>query len=451
MITIGRRKPSIRSGSWQRTETAWRAVLLALVMVIPVSERLVAKTCSVSQVTHTSFSGQIPNTNAVGGISSNGLSIVFQSDAEPIPGSNPETNFEIWLFDVATSSFTQVTDTSAGEDNVRPSISGDGLWVVFEGSAGLTSSGHGEIMAYDVAASSFIQITDTPTTASHYAAINGDGSRISFASTADLVPGGNADGNQELFLYDRGANAFTQITSTVGGHTDTSSLDWSGNLVAFDSTADVVPGGNTDGNTELYVYDVQAGTTTQITSTVGGGSYAPSLSRNGEWISFQSNRDLVPGGNTDGSLEVFLYNMASATFTQVTDLVGSESYGTSIDWPGRWVAFASFNDPVGMNPDGNNELFLYDAAAGPIMQITDTTGPPFFYMMDTAISDDGQRIAFDSFSDPTGENGDGNGEIFLATCASTLAPAIPTTSTTGGISLLILMLVAAGWILRRSA
>ena len=46
--------------------------------------------------------------------------------------------------------------------------------------------------------------------------ISGDGARIAFVSNSDLT-GGNADSNEEIFLYNTATNSFTQVTHTIGG------------------------------------------------------------------------------------------------------------------------------------------------------------------------------------------------------------------------------------------
>ena len=42
---------------------------------------------------------------------------------------------------------------------------------------------------------------------------------------------------------------------------------------AVEVPADVVPGGNADGNSEVFLYDLSGGVTTQITATAGGDSH----------------------------------------------------------------------------------------------------------------------------------------------------------------------------------
>jgi WD40-like Beta Propeller Repeat len=112
------------------------------------------------------------------------------------------------------------------------------------------------------------------------ATISDDGKTLAFISTRDLVPAvGNADGNPELFLcrttggFAPGTNTLVQATKTadevVGPKTfpqfqQNPSLSANGNVVSFLSTANLAPGktnnddgsaGDGHGNAEVYVAD----------------------------------------------------------------------------------------------------------------------------------------------------------------------------------------------------
>lgn len=436
---------------WAVTFVLAGGVFLGLITPGPA----MAQPCTVDQVTDTTGDPNFPNLNGHPSISTDGLFIAFQSNAEPVAASNPDGNSEIWLYGVETGVFSQITVTNGPGNNARPAISGDGLWVVFEGANELFPGGISQIALFDVAGASLLQITNVVSGSVFYPEINSDGTLISFISTADIVAGENTDGNPELFLYDRTADTFSQVTHTPAGGTELSSLNATGSLVAFQSTADVVAGGNADGSTEVFLHDVVTATTTQITSFGSGGSYYPALSADGAWITFHSDRDLVPGSNLDASIEIFLYNIAGGTFTQVTDLTGPESYSPSINSDGTKIAFVSFNNPVGSNPDFNNELFVFDVSTAEITQVTETVGPGYLYMMVVSISGDGETVAFHSYSDVTGGNQDGNAEIYLADCApdqpAQPGPAIPVASGLGLAMLTALTALAALQILRRNA
>src|SRR5262245_4060533 len=81
---------------------------------------------------------------------------------------------------------------------------------------------------------------------------------------------------------------------------------------------------------------------TQLTTTsgctAGGfvGNVYPSLSKAGGKVAFTSSCDLVPGGNPDQNVELFVMNVNGSGLTQLTSSTGGVgSMHTSIDWYGQ--------------------------------------------------------------------------------------------------------------------
>lgn len=320
-----------------------------------------------------------------------------------------------------------------------------------------------------------IQITDTTGGINHFADLNSAGSRIAFASSSDPL-GSNADGNQEIFVYDLTTSTLAQITNTSDGSNRSPSISDAGNRIAFASDSSTL-GTNPDGNQEIYLYDTTTSTLTQVTNTTGISSSNPSISGNGSRIAFQSDGDLT-GGNSDGNDEIFLYDFTTLTFTQVTDsssVSGQFSRNPSTSSDGRFTAFVSNADLTGGNADGSVEVFRYDNIGGTFIQLTDdfafvvhlapsisgngnlvafnalnalfatesiiranastTTLTPIIispagsnYL--PSISGDGNFIAFGDVTDPLGTNGDGNREIFLFDTVTSAFTQI--TTSTGG-------------------
>jgi len=108
----------------------------------------------------------------------------------------------------------------------------------------------------------------------------------------------------------------SQITDTTGGFNARPSINADGTRTAFDSNRDPL-GTNADGNIEIFLFDTTSGLT-QITTTLGAsGNNEPSINADGTRIAFQSDLDLVAGGNADGNFEIFLFD-ATSTLSQIT-------------------------------------------------------------------------------------------------------------------------------------
>src|SRR5205823_2886674 len=116
---------------------------------------------------------------------------------------------------------------------------------------------------------------------------------------------------------------FTQLTSTVGCVADGGSFyptfDRTAKHVAFTSSCDLVPGHNIDGNGEVFFMNFDGTGLVQLTSSSGGiGSIHSAIDSLGQNIAFASDRDLIPGGNTDGNFEIFMIQLNGTGLTQLT-------------------------------------------------------------------------------------------------------------------------------------
>ncbi len=166
------------------------------------------------------------------------------------------------------------------------------------------------------------------------AAINDDGSIIAFVSTRDLVTGGNADGNPEIFIFNRNTGKFTQATNTQGAlvFNENPSLNGSGTVLAFIANSNITGENNDDGkgngNAEIFVanFDGAAASnirqvthTTSPSAAVSVNILSPGrrLSRDGNLLAFESSADLTGAGAIQTKTAVFIYNIGVKSFTQV--------------------------------------------------------------------------------------------------------------------------------------
>jgi Tol biopolymer transport system component len=122
--------------------------------------------------------------------------------------------------------------------------------------------------------------------------LSADGSRLTFVSTFNPL-GQNADGNRELFSFDTLTQSFEQLTHTVGGQLDLGGISGDGSRIAFSSSADLV-GENADGNVEVFVYDLLAGDFQQVTHALDGFSVDATISEDGLTVAYVASRDRGP-------------------------------------------------------------------------------------------------------------------------------------------------------------
>jgi uncharacterized protein (TIGR03437 family) len=251
----------------------------------------------------------------------------------------------VWQSARTESPLRRITNTTEEGINLNPSLSGDGHTVAFESTqdvAGVGGSESFRAMRANVSVdpASFLQMGAVRAPA---AGISQDGSRIVFAAKENPL-GTNADANSEIFLYD-GARLI-QITNTLSG---------------------------------------------DIANRVANGNFQPSISDNGRFIAFSSNRDLVDQ-NVDGNLEIFVYDTVGVTLTQLTNSSGTVGFSDAkISGNGAQIAYIRDS---GQTSSANRDLLIQDRVDPQSIRVVAANVPLLAMTYGRAISDDGARIVW---------------------------------------------------------
>lgn len=312
-----------------------------------------------------------------------------------------------------TPEVRRVTNTTEEAINLNPSISGDGRIIAFESTEDLAAAGGADhFRAIKANASSdpatFSQMGGTRAVAP---AVSQDGSRIAFASKDDPL-GTNVDGNSEIFLYE--GNRLTQITNTspgsIGSRTTNGnfqpSISDDGRFIAFSSNRDLVSQ-NGDGNLEIFIYDSLTSTFTQLTSSSGiVGSADAKISGNGNLVAYLRDNGTSPGPTRD----LIEQTRAGGSATVIAAAVpsGSMTYGRAISDDGTRLVYSS------QTATNTTQVFLYDGrGAAAIRQITSLGARVTDVPLHPSISGDGTRISFATRRTVNGGNSDGSVELYV--------------------------------------
>lgn len=177
-----------------------------------------------------------------------------------------------------------------------------------------------------------------------------------------------------------------------------------GRFAVFDSEAGNLAPGDSNGQGDVFIRDLEAQTTARVSQDVNGaqgdgGSGGPSVSADGRYVAFESGATNLVPGDLNGFSDIFIKDMVTGSLTLVSvDSNGlqaaGDSYAPSISGDGRYVAFVSSAD--NLTPNDVNEaydIFLRDTLAGTTVRVSrDANGSSW----DPSISLDGRFIVFSS-------------------------------------------------------
>ena len=307
-------------------------------------------------------------------ISRDGNLIAFRSEAN-FTGQNPDNNDEIFFYNVFEQKFSQVTVTTTG-GNFSPFFSPDGKFIVFASDAdinGAPPNVNEQIYIYDVMTGIIEQITNGTDGDSDDPVINGLNTHIAFRSLADLT-GDNPLNEDQIFLYDILANSFNQITNSTSGVTVFPTINFAGDRVAFESSANLTGQNPVAGIRQIFLYNSDTDILSQITNnTAGSGSSVTdsAIDGSGNFITLSANSNPNGGGSNfpTGRRQIYLFD-GFPPIEQITMSQEALSAEASIGGNGSCIVFDSGANITGQNPGGFDEIFLYDIDAGLFTQVT---------------------------------------------------------------------------------
>jgi Tol biopolymer transport system component len=278
-------------------------------------------------------------------ISADGSRVAFSSQGN-LTGQNADGNLEVFLFTVATGTLIQLTNTTTG-GNFVSSLNADGSQIIVSSSSDPTQEnpyGNPELLRVDVNTGVFTPVIHTPFTFRVFiVSLNADATGILFSTSADPT-GENPDGNEEVFLLDTTTDSLAQITKTTTGNSFPLALSPDGTRIVIESTANLA-GENVAQTFQLFLFDIPTATFTQIShATEGFFDFTSFFSADGARIIFTSPANLL-GNNLDidepnSSLasKIFLFDTTTRVLTQITRNGSSSSPAVSAD--GSRIAFS---------------------------------------------------------------------------------------------------------------
>ncbi|MEX2047678.1 MAG: hypothetical protein WEE03_10980, partial [Chloroflexota bacterium] len=415
-----------------RTRTATITLLVGtLVLGGPLAAFAAAATAVRTTRVSVNSSGTPANGTVLqsGGLSANGRYVVFVSNATNLAGVS---GAHVYRHDRGTGTTVLVTVAKNGSASsaggFAPTVSASGRYVAF-------ASGGNDLVDGDTngVTDVFMRDMDSGTTAMVSASqtgapgnlssglstlasareISDHGRYVAFTSTATNLVETPNNGKNQVYVKDMLTGVVTRASvdaTGAAGNNNSSlpALSGNGHVVAFRSEASNFSSLSTSGTTQVFVRDLEAGTTTLESVTTAGAvapgkvSTAPALSLDGRYVAFESMGQL-DARDSDGAVnwDVYLRDRLLGTTVlaslSATTASGAHSQAASISADGRWVGFQSKDDKlVSGDLNGLIDVFVYDRTTEAItlVSLNDAGEQANKDSFQPSVSSDGQLVLF---------------------------------------------------------
>lgn len=264
-------------------------------------------------------------------VSGDGNFVAFASEADNLVAGDSNGASDIFVRDVVNGTTERVSvksdSSEAGSGSYNPSISEDGRYVVFESDATNLVNGDvnqsRDIFLHDRNTATTVRVSVSATAqesdgSSSQAVISLDGTRIVYQSEATNIVAGDTNGASDVFLYTVADGSVARLSDrSVGGSSNGASshpvLSDDGLFVAFESEASDLVSGDSNGTSDIFVYNTDDSLLVRVSVTatsrqVNGSSISPSLNSNGNFVSFASDSTGLISGDTNDAIDIFTIN-----------------------------------------------------------------------------------------------------------------------------------------------
>jgi Ca2+-binding RTX toxin-like protein len=398
---------------------------------------------------------------ALQSISGSGSVTAFLSSAHDVVPGDTNGTTDIFVKHLLTDETQRVsTDSNGVQANGTsrdPVLSGDGRLVAFSSRASNLVAGDTnrawDVFVKNLETGETTRISTAPdgqqgngsSTLIFRQAFSGDGRFIAFDSTASNLVGNDTNGVEDIFVRDLVAGTTSRVSVGAGGQANGASSEGSisadGRIVCFQSLASNLVPGDTNGQQDVFVRNLETGVTTRVnTDSAGhqsnGYSRYPVISPNGRFVGFESDATNLVPGDTNGRRDAFVKDLVTGeTFLVSSGYDGSPGRGglglkPFFSEDGRFVAFnATSTNMVPGDVNGVGDIFVRDMLTGETIVVSAPVGGGLANGASwrMAMSYDARHIAFESAASNL-VPGDGNGatDNFVATLDWSITPTLGT-------------------------
>ena len=359
-------------------------------------------------------------------ISADGRFAAFYSDASNLVAGDTNSARDVFVNDRQTGETTRMSVDSSGAegngDSFAPAISADGRFVTFSSDASNLIAGDtnrvDDVFVRDRQENTTTRVSVAPGAeangGSYSPSISAAGRYVAFLSDATNLVGGDTNTNRDVFVFDRQTSATTRASVDSNGvqadiESLTPVLSADGRFVAFATFADNLIPEDLNESSDVFLRDLQSGTTTRVSEYQGGSeadfdNFRPAISADGRFVAFDSDAANLAWGDTNDVFDIFVKDRQTDVLTRVSvDDAGAQGNGDSLrpalSADGRFVVF--YSDAANLVPGDTNgaaDVIVHDRRSGATKRVSVVGGGREANgdSVRPALSADGRLVVFES-------------------------------------------------------
>lgn len=307
-------------------------------------------------------------------ISANGRWVAFESMATNLVADDTNGEVDTFVHDRDTGTTTRVSVGIGGAEanggSAWPAISADGRWVAFMSAASNLvpddTNGVADTFVHDrqTGATARVNVGPAGVQANDWSywrpGISADGRWVTFQSAASNLVAGDTNDQDDVFVHDRDTGTTTCVSvgpgSAIGDSwSEFPAISADGRWVIFNSFARNLVANDSNGYSDVFVYDVQAGALALVSAGLGGvganqHSYSQAISADGRWAAFASWASNLVAGDTNGYGDIFVRDLVATTPLPPADLTVHSVAGNLVTL--RWTSPGYGPAPAGFIVEG---------------------------------------------------------------------------------------------------
>jgi len=319
-------------------------------------------------------------------VSGDGRIVAFVTGAEDPVHPFRQYSADIIIRDRENGEFISLRNSSGLPEEytffTNPSLSADGRYCAFESGSRsslseyvLGETAHHNIFVFDRenGRTACVSVASDDTRGNDQSidpVISDDGRYVTFSSWATNLVDDDSNADVDVFFHDRQTGETTRISPGYG-LSYPSSLSGDGSVVVFASADSGLVEGDTNGETDVFVWNRLTREITRVSvasdGTGGNGSsLSPDISTNGCFVSFRSTASNLLESDDNEVGDIFIHDLTTGETIRARDAaVGTFELGWSRSPPlsgdGRYVAFESMAENL---VEGDNksveDVFVFD-------------------------------------------------------------------------------------------